>query len=128
MTTHEILSWQHETEHEVGFAMDRFGNISHMGPGWTMLTGESPRDVLHSAFADLVHPADRPPVLEALQSLIRGEIYSCRMPARCLRGERGDQAGRVSRDGVELRAIRHRVDRLASNDTCCIQCDAGDRR
>ena len=87
MTTHEILPWQHEAEHEVGFAMDRFGNISHMGPGWTMLTGESPQDVLHTAFADLVHPADRPPVLEALHSLIRGEIYSCRMPARCLRGD-----------------------------------------
>jgi PAS domain S-box-containing protein len=85
MTTHEILPWQHQAEHEVGFAMDRFGNISQMGSGWNMLTGESAQDVLCSPFADIIHPADRPPVLEALQSLIRGEIYSCRMPARCLR-------------------------------------------
>ncbi len=36
-------------------------------------------------FADFIHAEDRPPVLEALQSLIRGEIYSCRVPARCAR-------------------------------------------
>jgi PAS domain S-box-containing protein len=85
MTTHEILPWQREAEHEVGFAMDRFGNISQMSAGWTMLTGEAPEDALRSPFADIIHPADRPAVLEALQSLIRGEIYSCRVPARCLR-------------------------------------------
>ncbi|HEY7760242.1 MAG TPA: PAS domain-containing protein [Burkholderiales bacterium] len=85
MTTHEVLPWQEQAEPEVGFAMDRFGNVSQMGAGWSMLTGGSPHDVLSRPFADILHPADRPPVLEALQSLIRGEIYSCRMPARCLR-------------------------------------------
>jgi PAS domain S-box-containing protein len=85
MTAHQILGWQQQAEPEVGFAMDRFGNISQMGAGWSMRTGSSPHEVLSRPFADILHPADRPPVLEALQSLVRGEIYSCRMPARCLR-------------------------------------------
>ena len=85
MTTHELLPWQRQAEPEVGFAMDRFGNISHVGAGWGKLTGSAAHEVLSRPFADIIHPADRPPVLEALQSLIRGEIYSCRVPARCLR-------------------------------------------
>ena len=85
MATHEMLPWQHQTDDEIGFSIDRFCNTSLMTSGWATLTGSSPHETIGKPFADVVHPADRAAVLEALQSLIRGEIYSCRVPSRCLR-------------------------------------------
>jgi len=85
MSTHEILSWQPKPQTEVAFSIDRFGNTGRMAPEWTALTGYPPEDAVGRPFADAIHPSDRPSVLEALQALIRGETYSCRIPARCLR-------------------------------------------
>ena len=85
MSTHESVSWQSKPQTAVGFDIDRFGNTRRMDAGWTGLTGAMPEDTLGHPFADAVHPSDRPFVEEALQGLIQGETYSCRIPARCLR-------------------------------------------
>ena len=70
---------------EIAFGIDRFGNTTLMSAGWSGLTGWSAQEAVGKPFADFIHSEDRPAVLEALQSLIRGEIYSCRVPARCAR-------------------------------------------
>ncbi len=85
MSTPAPLPWQLEAETSTAFAVDRFCNIVAMQWGWTTLTGWLRDDAIGKPFADFCHPTDRPAVLEALQSLIRGEIYSCRVPARCSR-------------------------------------------
>ncbi len=85
MTTSELPPWQAHADDEIAFGIDRFGNTTVMSAGWAHLTGWAAQEAVGRPFADFIHPADRPPVLEALQSLIRGEIYSCRVPARCAR-------------------------------------------
>jgi PAS domain S-box-containing protein len=85
MSTHEVPSWQPQSHTEVAFRIDRFGNTLRLGTGWTLLTGARPDEAEGRPFADALHPEDRPAALEALQALIRGETYSCRIPARCLR-------------------------------------------
>jgi PAS domain S-box-containing protein len=85
MTTPELPPWHSRADNEIAFGIDRFGNTTLMSAGWTTLTGWPAADAVGRAFADFIHPADRPALLEALQSLTRGEIYSCRIPARCAR-------------------------------------------
>ena len=85
MSTPQLLPWQLEADTDTAFSIDRYCNIASMQSGWTTLTGWAPADATGTPFADSFHPADRPALLEALQSLIRGEIYSCRVPARCAR-------------------------------------------
>ncbi|MCW5620364.1 MAG: PAS domain S-box protein, partial [Burkholderiales bacterium] len=53
--------------------------------GWSVLTGWPRQEVVTKPLADFVHSSDRPAVLEALQSLLRQEARSCRIPARCRR-------------------------------------------
>ena len=85
MNTFEHAPRQSGRNIEIAFSIDRFCNFSRLGDGWSLLTGW-PLDAMASKpIADFVHPADRPAVLEALQSLLRREMYSCRIPARCLR-------------------------------------------
>jgi PAS domain S-box-containing protein len=85
MSTSEPLPWQPLAESDTAFSLDRYGNTLAMQSHWTALTGWGHEEALGKPFADCFHPADRPPLLEALQSLIRGETYSCRVPARCAR-------------------------------------------
>jgi PAS domain S-box-containing protein len=85
MSIPELPPWHSHAENDIAFGIDRFGNTTLMSAGWTGLTGWSAEEAVGKPFADFVHAEDRPPVLEALQSLIRGEIYSCRVPARCAR-------------------------------------------
>jgi PAS domain S-box-containing protein len=85
MTTAELPPWHSHADNEIAFGTDRFGNTTLMSAGWTGLTGWSAQEAVGKPFADFIHTEDRPPVLESLQSLIRGEIYSCRVPARCAR-------------------------------------------
>ena len=84
MNTPEPAS-RHAQADDVAFAIDRFGNTTAMSSGWLQLTGWPAQDAVGKPFADFIHVDDRPTVLEALQSLIRGEIYSSRTPARCAR-------------------------------------------
>jgi PAS domain S-box-containing protein len=85
MSTSEPLPWQLQAQADTAFSVDRYCNTTCMQCGWMALTGWAPEDAAGKPFADFFHLADRPPLLEALQSLIRGEIYSCRVPARCAR-------------------------------------------
>ncbi len=85
MNTSEHAPWQSGRDSEIAFSIDRFCNFSRLGSGWTLLTGWSLDAMASKPIADFVHPSDRPAVLEALQSLLRREMYSCRIPARCLR-------------------------------------------
>jgi PAS domain S-box-containing protein len=85
MSHPEPLPWQARAETDTAFAVDRFCNTASMHPAWSALTGRSAEETLGKPFADFFHPDDRPALLEALQSLIRGEIYSSRVPARCER-------------------------------------------
>jgi PAS domain S-box-containing protein len=85
MSTPEAPSWLLQADTDIAFRIDRFCNIGSMQPEWTALTGWPQADAQGKAFADFFHLSDRPALLEALQSLIRGEIYSCRVPARCAR-------------------------------------------
>ena len=85
MSTPELPPWHSPADNEIAFGIDRFGNTTVMSAGWAGLTGWSAQQAVGKPFADFIHSEDRPSVLEALQSLIRGEIYSCRVPARCAR-------------------------------------------
>jgi len=85
MDTPEHAPWQTGGDSEITFAIDRFCNFTQVGNGWSLLTGWSPAQTAARPLPDFIHPADRPAILEALQSLLRGEIYACRIPARCLR-------------------------------------------
>jgi len=85
MSTPELPPWHSHVDSEIAFGIDRFGNTIRMGDGWTGLTGWCAQEAVGKPFADFIHAEDRPQVLEALQSLIRGETYSCRVPARCAR-------------------------------------------
>jgi PAS domain S-box-containing protein len=75
----------HSAERQSVIAADRFGNWTHLDEHWTELTGLSVDASLRKPLADFIHPEDRARVLEAVQSVIRGEIYSCRYPMRLQR-------------------------------------------
>ncbi|HZP88403.1 MAG TPA: PAS domain S-box protein [Burkholderiales bacterium] len=85
MTTPERARQSSGQDQEIPFSIDRFSNFVSIGSGWSSLTGWSEFSVIGKAFADFIHAVDRPAVLEAVQSLTRREIYSCRIPARCVR-------------------------------------------
>ncbi len=85
MNTPEHAPWQTSGDSEIAFAIDRFCNFTFLGSRWSLLTGWPLEETAAKPFADFVHSADRPAVLEALQSLLRREMYSCRIPARCIR-------------------------------------------
>jgi len=85
MNTPKQAPWQTSGDSEIAFAIDRYCNFTFVGSGWSLLTGWPQDQMAARPIADYVHPADRPAVLEALQSLLRREMYSCRIPARCLR-------------------------------------------
>src|SRR5262245_27647734 len=85
MNTPELAAPPAQADPGIAFTIDRFGNTTAMSSGWMQLTGWPAQDAVGKPFADFIHSEDRPPVLEALQSLIRGEIYSSRIPARCAR-------------------------------------------
>ena len=85
MNTPEPAPSHAQPDDGIAFAIDRFGNTTAMSSGWMQLTGWPAQDAVGKPFADFIHAEDRPSVLEALQSLIRGEIYSSRIPARCAR-------------------------------------------
>jgi len=85
MNTAEHAPWQTAGDSEIAFAIDRFCNFTLLGNGWAVLTGWPLESMAAKPLPDFIHPADRPAVLEALQSLLRREMYSCRIPARCVR-------------------------------------------
>jgi PAS domain S-box-containing protein len=85
MSHPQPLPWQAQAETDATFRIDRYCNTVTMDAGWERLSGAPSADAAGKPFADLFHPGDQPALLEALQSLIRGEIYSCRVPARCAR-------------------------------------------
>jgi PAS domain S-box-containing protein len=74
-------------EQEVSYSADPFGNWIYLDSAWLELTGHTAQESLSRPMADFVHPEDRPRHLEAFQSLLRGEIYSSRHPARLLRND-----------------------------------------
>jgi PAS domain S-box-containing protein len=74
-------------EQEVAYSADPFGNWIYLDSSWLELTGHTAQESLSRPMADFVHPEDRARHLEAFQSLLRGEIYSSRHPARLLRGD-----------------------------------------
>jgi PAS domain S-box-containing protein len=74
-------------EYEVAYAADPFGNWTRLDAAWSTLTGHPVELSLTRPVADFVHPEDRTRHLEAFQSLLRGEIYSSRHPARLLRSD-----------------------------------------
>ncbi len=74
-------------EHEVAYSADPYGNWTRLDPTWTALTGRPIEASLTRPIADFVHPEDRERHLEAFQSLLRGEIYSSRHPARLVRSD-----------------------------------------
>jgi len=85
MNTPKQAPWQTGGDSEIAFTIDRYCNFTSVGSGWSLITGWPQDETAARPIADFVHPADRPAVLEALQSLLRREMYSCRIPARCLR-------------------------------------------
>ncbi|PWT73487.1 MAG: hypothetical protein C5B46_05325 [Proteobacteria bacterium] len=72
-------------EQEVAYSADPFGNWTHLDQAWSTLTGHAVGSSLARPMAEFIHPEDRERHTEALQSLVRGEIYSSRHPARFLR-------------------------------------------
>lgn len=52
---------------------------------WLRLTGFEPGECSGRPFAEFVHDDDRADVLDTLGRVLRGELYSCRMPLRCQR-------------------------------------------
>src|SRR6478752_122187 len=74
-------------EQEVAYSADPFGNWIYLDSSWLELTGHTAQESLSRPMADFVHPEDRARHLEAFQSLLRGEIYSSRHPARLLRND-----------------------------------------
>ena len=74
-------------EQEVAYSADPFGNWTYLDPAWGDLSGHPVRDCLARPMSEFIHPDDRERHSEALQSLIRGEIYSSRHPARLLRSD-----------------------------------------
>lgn len=74
-------------EHEVAYAADPFGNWTHLDESWSTMTGHAVETSLARPMAEFIHPEDRERHSEALQSLVRGEIYSSRHPARFLRSD-----------------------------------------
>jgi PAS domain S-box-containing protein len=93
MTQHNplLLSLAHPRgqpdEQEVAYAADPHGNWTRLDPGWTAMTGHAVELSLARPIADFVHPEDRARHLETFQSLLRGDIYSSRYPARLLRSD-----------------------------------------
>jgi PAS domain S-box-containing protein len=74
-------------EQEVAYSADPYGNWTRLDAGWTALTGHPVDLSLTRPVADFIHPEDRTRHLEAFQSLLRGDIYSSRHPARLLRSD-----------------------------------------
>ena len=74
-------------ELEIAYRADPYGNWIRLDPEWSGLTGHAIEASLTRPIADFIHPEDRERHLEAFQSLLRGEIYSSRHPARLLRSD-----------------------------------------
>ena len=74
-------------ELEIAYWADPYGNWIRLDPEWSGLTGHAIEASLTHPIADFIHPEDRERHLEAFQSLLRGEIYSSRHPARLLRSD-----------------------------------------
>ncbi|HTT41215.1 MAG TPA: PAS domain S-box protein [Burkholderiales bacterium] len=72
-------------EQEIAYCADPFGNWTHLDPSWSELTGQPVSQCLARPMSEFLHPDDRKRHNEALQSLVRGEIYSSRHAARVLR-------------------------------------------
>ena len=75
MNTSAHAPMQGSRKIEIAFSIDRFCNFSRLGNGWSLLTGWPLDAMAFKPIVDFVHPADRPAVLEALQSLLRREMY-----------------------------------------------------
>ena len=74
-------------EQEVSYSADPYGNWTRLDASWSALTGNPIELSLTRPIADFIHPEDRTRHLEAFQSLVRGEMYSSRHPARMLRND-----------------------------------------
>jgi PAS domain S-box-containing protein len=77
----------HVDELEIAYWADPYGNWIRLDSEWSALTGHPIEASLTRPIADFIHPEDRERHLEAFQSLLRGEIYSSRHPARLLRSD-----------------------------------------
>lgn len=73
---------------EVRFVLDALCRWKQIDANWLSLTGYEPGECEGRNFAEFVHPEDRADVLDALRSVLCGELYSCRMPLRCQRQDR----------------------------------------
>jgi len=87
LSTQDPHSSEFRGEQEVAYSADPFGNWIYLDSSWLELTGHTAQESLSRPMADFVHPEDRARHLEAFQSLLRGEIYSSRHPARLLRND-----------------------------------------
>lgn len=70
---------------EVRFVLDRTSRWKQIGANWQRLTGFEVSACLGQAFVDFLHADDRQGTLEVVGSVLRGELYSCRLPLRCQR-------------------------------------------
>jgi PAS domain S-box-containing protein len=87
LSTQDPQPTEFRGEQEVAYSADPFGNWIYLDSSWLELTGHTAQESLSRPMADFVHPEDRARHLEAFQSLLRGEIYSSRHPARLLRSD-----------------------------------------
>ena len=81
------LTGSEPDEREVAYSADPYGNWTRLDPAWTELTGHTVESSLARPIVDFIHPEDLERHLEAFQSLLRGEIYSSRHPARLVRSD-----------------------------------------
>ncbi len=72
---------------EVGFALDSSLRWTSLGDGFNTLAGLPPQDCLGQAMESLLQADDRAHTLQTIQAVLRGELYSCRLPVRLVRSD-----------------------------------------
>jgi len=69
---------------EIRFHLDRERRWQRLDAGWRHLTGFDPHACLGRPIADFLHGDERDHAIAAIASVLSGELYSCRLPTRCL--------------------------------------------
>ena len=70
---------------EVSFRLDATCRWSALDPNWDVLTGRAARNCIGKDLAEFLHADDHARAFGTIEGVLRGELFSCRLPLRILR-------------------------------------------